>query len=649
MSEHPSLFGEKYLYGISPHLASCPTSGQKREATPDDSILATPVGIRIARSIQTLATYADSQRKEKRGLFNKIATDLLLEATNIPFFYDCISNEHILNPQLRTTSEELRAELTKSYRESAMKQDPLKLTKAQLLSAYKLAHLDSEYCEVGSEIMSGFLLSSVHPNLRKKGRDEIKAGLERGTISQGHLQYSQDRIVHLMYNLTTAVLESHDEELLKALGKTLTFQTQELNTTLPYSDLYTCSGMSENDETLAKFTHVDFTAMLLNKKYSSGVEFENIMKNLIQTSPVAQYYIHHVENNHSRYGQLTDYYETRYSLLGEQISADVKNVGEYFTRTLPFPENIIYAQGDLWYLYLEYFAKYALEKDIVKSPVISLSLPDRTVRPITLQEGDSGAAAKEVMQYASWLGEPATITDKYVVESFLNHLKPELQVPVCARLQVDNAVKRKELTSSPKHSIPQIGMYVAIDQQKYSDIAASRLFVDRSASRINIVIGNKTLSLQLDDNYLLCTADGTPLQITPTARIWWDHVILPQLYQYICRAPEDNEGYVDGINIEEGESAGQATRRLLSKRVGHLRTLGITTSGKSKHHTLEQRMRTLEVEFPLPKIKWLDLDKHNAGRPDGEKQTYVLPIERELKEPPTFHLPHAYDDTKNAF
>lgn len=650
MGERTSSFLEQqYICGIPPHLDGFQKISQTREATPEDTILATSEGIKIARSIQELTNYATTPHKRKRHILDGIATDHITNPVNIQLFYRSISDDHILSPQLRLNSTELRTELGKAYGEVALRQDPLKLTKAQLLSVYELAHSDGEYHEIGSEIFNGFLLSSVHPSMRRKNREEIKVGLERGTITQDHLQYTQDRIVHLIYTLTTTVLESHNEELLKALGETLTFQTRELNTPLPYSELYSCAGMSESDKTFVRFTHVDYTAMLLNKTYGSGVKIEEIMIDLIQASPIAQSYINHAQINKDRSKQFHDFYLTRYSLFGEPISADVENVGEYFTQKLPFPEKIIYAKDDLWYLYLEYFAKYALARGMVKSPVVPLSLPDGTVRPIILQEGDSGAAAKEVMQYASWLGEPTTIIDKHVIESFLNHLKPELQTPVHARLQVDNEVKREELTSLPKHSIPQIGMFIAIDQENNPDMAASRLFIDRSASHINLVIGNKTLALQLDDNYHICSADGIPLQITPTARMWWDHVILPQLYQYICRAPEDNEGYVDGINIEEGESAAQATRHFLSKRVGHMRTLGITASGKCKHHTPEQRMRTLEVEFPLPKIQWLDLDKHNAGRQDGEKQTYVLPIERELKEPPTFHLPHAYDDTKNMF
>lgn len=111
------------------------------------------------------------------------------------------------------------------------------------------------------------MLSSVHPSMRKKNQDEIRVGLEKGIITQNHLQHTQDRIVHLMYTLTTAVLKSHEEELLKSLGRTLTFQTSEFDDARPYTGLYACGGVSEEDDTLAKFTIVDYVTKILGKLY----------------------------------------------------------------------------------------------------------------------------------------------------------------------------------------------------------------------------------------------------------------------------------------------------------------------------------------------------------------------------------------------
>ena len=653
------MLEHKTIMGISPHITDLENKGINRSAQPGDSFFSTPEGMALSYPIHTLATYIDTSDSDRPSLLRKVAKELVSHPEQIGYFW----NQTTTVDRMKSRGEHLKSALSPVLKEAASEIDTFSLTETQLLSVFKALYppstgdkLEQEAAiEPAGSIWSGLIRGTVHKSLWGLPPEEIKERVKNGKIRMNELQYTQDRIVHLLYTLTTAVMETHDKHLLTKLFELSTFQTPYLDKKKVQSGLFVSAVQSLNNQTFAKYTLVDHARVLLGNMFNidTGGVVVHSMEKALELSPVGMQYIieAQAQKNKSRADLLLEFYQNRCASLGQTFLMKTVSIGEYYTRPFPFPENILYTnQQKLWYQYLGYLSTYNLEKGLVSSPILPLSLPDGTVRFIALQEGDNRLAAREVMKYAAENGTPSEITNAHVVDSFLTYSKPSLLETTYAGLEHNNKQKQAALLTQACHGIPKVGVHIAIDQDQHHEIAASMLSFDQSATFINVTIGNYTLKLQLNNEYELCYADGKPLEIDGQTKIWWKHVILPPLAELICKSPEEHEGYIDGTQGLSYEERMAAAKHTILKRIGHIRHLGITPDGKEKHNTQEQRDKVLALDYPLPHTPKLDLYELNKTDPFnefGNKVTYVLPVERELIETPVFYLPHAYDESQD--
>ena len=636
------------LMGIHPHIIDFKNKGENRPALPGDSFFATPDGIARTYPIHTLATYEITPNFLRSSFVHKTAQEITNDAAIFPFFWDELSNTKVTNPNLISAGTSLKKELIPELQKAALERETSLITENQILTVFSALHPKSEQeakrlFKPAEALWNGFIQGTVSPSFRGLSPEILKKRLDNGNIKMEDLQKTQNNIVHLLYTLTLGVLKTHDPYLMEALHDLLSYRHPSFGFRAPQAGLYAVAGFSLKDESLGEAILVDFTNSLLEATFHPGSDkARNNLEEVVEKSPTAKHYLKAAKKiKPIRDTDLIEFYDHRYGTLGQVVEAE--SAEEYYTRSLPFPENLIYsAKNDLWVEYLKFFSKYAIDNKVMKFPVEIVYLPDGTVRQVATVDEDPFYTAYEVMKYTAQ--QDINISKPHEVESFLAYLRPKLQKETFTKLALNNAKKRSDLIMNPSHGLSTMGLTVMIDEHNSPGIEAKRLSLDQSASEIDIQIGNSTLHMSLDDHYRLVAKDGTPLNLTRETKIWWDHVILPQLHQYICIKPEQHEGYMEGIALNGSESPQEATRRTIIRKVGHFRKLGLKQGGGEKHHTPEQRNLVLERRYLLPKVERLDLDVWNKDKPFGEKVTFVLPVEKELSERPIFHLPHAYTD-----
>jgi len=671
---YKTMIEYKTIRDISPHITDLDKKVINRPAEPGDSIFTTPEGLAFSFPIHTLATYIDTPDSDRPPLLREVAKELVSHPEQIDYFW----NQMTTVDRMKSRGEHLKSALSPVLKEVASEIDTFSLTETQLIALFRTLHppslSDEERNSVGpaNSIWTGLLRGTIHESMlgtaskhdRKnpqldseiiKGKlvlapKTIEERLESKNIGMSELQYTQDRIAHLLYTLTTAVMGTHDERLLRELYKLLSFQTSSLKE--PLLGLFMSAGKSFNDTAFTQFTLIDHTNELLGTMFK--IEPREIltgrMRKMLEHSPAGLHYILEADRDVTRAQLFEQFYKERVATLGLSAIMDTDSLGEYFTRPLSFPENILYAPKKLWYQYIEYYSMYCLENGWVNSPVLPLSLPDGTVRHVAVQEIDNRLAAREIIKYAAENGTPSEITNSHVIDSFFSYAKPNLLETTFGGLEHNNKQKQATLLTQACHGIPKVGVHIAIDQDQHPEIAASMLSFDQSGTFINVTIGNYILKLQLNNEYELCYADGKPLEVDEQTKIWWKHVILPPLAELICKSPEEHEGYIEGTQGLSHDERMAAAKHTILKRIGHIRHLGITPDGKEKHNTPEQRDRVLTLDYPLPHTPKLDLYELNTTTPFdefGNKVTYVLPVERELTETPVFYLPHAYDESQD--
>lgn len=637
------------IMGISPHIVGFPHAGENRAALPGDSVFSTPDGITRTYPIHTLATYEVTPSYLRPPLVHKTAQELATDPSILPFFWSELTNTNITNPNLINAGNALGKELVPELQKAALERETSLITENQILTVFSALHPKSEEAaklllKPAEALWNGFMQGTLPPALRGLNLDSIKKRLDAGNIKMDVLQTVQDKVVHLMYELTLGVMRTHDTYLMEALLDVLSYRHPSFNYKTIQSGLSVAASFSLNDNTLAKQILIDFTKSLLEGKYNPGeYTTRKLVDEILEKNPTAKHYLKAQEKlKPIRNNDLVDFYENRFGKSDHTVDTDL-SVTEYYTRTLPFPESLIYSsQNDLWAEYLRFFSDYAMENKIMKNPVELLYLPDGTIRQVATVDDDPFFAAQEIMRFVATQG--GEISKPHEVETFLAYLRPKLQKETFTNLALNNAKKRLDLIMNPSHGLSTMGLTVVIDENNSPGIEAKRLSLDQSASEIDIQIGNSILHMNLDDHYRLVAKDGMPLNLTRETKIWWDHVILPQLHQYVCVEPEQNEGYMEGITLSGNESRQEVTRRTIIRKIGHFRKLGLKPGGGEKHHSPEQRNLVLERKYLLPKVERLDLDVWNKDSPFGEKVTFVLPVEKELTERPVFHLPHAYKD-----
>lgn len=637
------------IMGISPHIIDFQNRGLNRPAQPGDSIFSTPDGMARTFPIHTLVTYATTPSHLRSSIVHQTAHELVSAPDHLSYFWSQMACEDIANEQLKPAGIALKREIFPLLGLVAAEIDTFSLTEKQLVSVFSALHSKPDrkgqsVSEPADSLWSGLMQGTVHKSMRGFTPETLKKRLANGNIKMDELQYTQDRIVHLLYTLTNGILKTHDTLLFQKLHDFLSFRMPSLNFREPQTGLQAAAGFSLNDDTLVKAILVDFTNSLFEAIYHPGSDEagKNLQKT-IENSPTGMHYLRSVRKKKPvRDQELMVFYNERYGKLGQMYDTEME-VCEFYSRILPYPENKIYSEKyELWVEYLKLFSDYATDNKLMEHPLEIVHLPDGSVRHIAMVNEDSFVAARDV--FRSFTQNNAEISHPHVIESFLTYVRPKLLDTTSAGLEINNRQKREDLINFPNHGLSRMGLTIAIDQKNSQAIEARSISVDQSGSVLDIQIGNTTLHMSLNDQYELCALDGAQLTLSDDVRIWWDHVILPQLHQYICVPPEENAGYMEGIELAAGESLQAATKRIVTKRIGFLRRLGLTKEGHEKHHTQEQRMTVLEHKFLLPHLETLDLDIFNQGRPFGEKVTFVLPIERELTERPIFHLPHAYKD-----
>ena len=645
MAEHNSWMG------ISPNVVNFQNKGLNREALPGDTVFTTPEAMTRTYPLHMISTYAITPPHLKQPLLGTIAKDLATDPTQLHYFWSEASAARYSNEDIKLAGKEVKNKVVPLLGEAASKLDTFSIKEEGLVTIFSALnpHEGSELNDISlikpaTELFKGLIDGTLHSSMRGLRSEKLSSRLKGGAIKMEELQYSQDRLVHLLYTLTNGVLKTHDQYLYQKLHDLLSFRTPFLNYRLPQAGLQAAAGFSLDNDTLAKAVLVDFTNSLFEAIYHPGSdEAGKNLQETIERSPVGMHYLRTAKKrDHNREDALMDFYNNRYGKIGQMQDTEM-DVEEYYTRVLPFPENEIYSQNkELWVEYLKLFSTYALDNKLMEYPMEIIFLPDNTVRHVAMVDDDPFHAAQATYRHIS--KNNAEISNAHVIESFLTYLRPRLLGTTTAGLKINNNQRRDNLIQSPSRGLSSMGLTVIIDQKNNPAIDAQSLSFDQSGSILDIQIENTTLHMRLNDQYELCSLEGFPLQLGDDVRVWWDHVILPQLHQYICVASDENEGYMDGIDLLPEETPQAATKRVITKKIGHLRRLGLTPDGREKHHTPEQRLAVMERKFLLPHIETLDLDIFNQDRPYGEKVTFVLPIERELTERPIFHLPNAYKE-----
>lgn len=605
----------------------------------------------VIKTVDIYSLYSEYGRTPatfRAPIVKNIATSLIADPTQVSSFWTEMSSNAEQGTQLLN-------ELRPSIKAASLEADYSKLNEKQLTSLFGLINPASEadtqsvVQSMLNDIWTGLVGGTMDKSFRQLSSDQLDKKLMLGQIGIKELQKTQDRIVGFLYTLTQGVLKTQDRHLYEKLNEFLAYETPILNPSQTHTGLVAAAGFSINPTTMVKAITVDYAHSLLETSLRPGndTSLENTKKT--HTHPATRSYLAAAKKYHPNGAKaLIEYFKNRKGIVGTVGYVDVDmDAAHYYTQPLQYPENLVQNMNNpLWAEYLTYYSSYAIENGMFRNPVEILYLPDRSVRHIVTENGEPFREARETIRLVS--EKKQEVAHPLILETFLNNLHPRLLDETSVKLEENNAQKRTDLVQFPSHGISKMGLTIDIDRKTYPSIEASSFHIDQTGSVIEIAIGNTTLHLGLNNRYELCAQDGSPLHLDLGARIWWNHVILPQLHHYICADPEETEGYIVGVELEAGETPQAATRRVRTNRIGHFRTLGSKKDGTDRQYTAKHA-EDLEknYRFLMPHTEILSLKERNKNKKpgDGQIETYVLPVEKELTKTPVFRLPHAYDDS----
>ena len=495
--------------GIQPHI-NLEYPGVNRDAQPGDSIFAQFAGkAGFVHPIEVFMTYVDVAKKNpldpQKPLLHALAEKLITDPSQIPFFW----NQLEANQTYAVKGKEMKNELLPELKKAASEVDTFSLTEDQVVSLFKGMHSGPESSVAHSKkrdpftvIFSGLIQGTIHELMRDLKPSEIEAKLKSGKLTMNELQDTQNRIIHFTYILTSGVLKTHDETLMRHLHDFLSLKTSLLSPAHPNAGLFAAGNSSLDDAALAKSVLVDFTNVLLMNMYDSGsrIYVENLHASLEQSKTGSYYFDERERVNPKRRVDLTNYYSSnRYGTFAKVKIDDKNNPVEYYSRPLPFPENQIYSSS-YRALSLEYFqllSSYVISRGLLQYPMSIISLPDGSIRHIAPAEGDPFDIARAVLMHVSHT--PQEVSGQYVIESFLTYLKPRLSEKTSTMLLKNNEQKKDNLISFPSHGIPSVGLTIAIDQAHNLAIEAESISIDKTGSRLDMKINNTVLHVRLNE------------------------------------------------------------------------------------------------------------------------------------------------------
>ena len=607
---------------------------------------------RLFHPFQVVENFKNLNKPERKEFIKKVACQLVSDPEYCECFFNYIENDHRKNPEDIVAIGEIKGCLCSGYLEkAAMTQDTFSLTEEQLLGFARMSLGDG--AKIGPKVMRGFVQGTTSSKIKGKSEKEIKEQfIKDKSISDEFVEAiaeTQDRTVELFYRLTSAILPTGDQGLYRLLFNLLNFQTPILKETDYQAPLYILGKIAIHDDSLAKMQIVDHVIELFSKILPDIAKKDSeYFSDVIQSFPFNQEYISILNRNESRAERITKVYkEIRETVekrgifapvVADEAEAVINEYGSPFP--LDHPDNQFVKTDPLWFLYTKLASEYLLSRGEIDSPVCLVAFPDNTIRSVNIAKGkgDNFTAARILIKYVINQHHIEGYEDHFFPISVLEYLKPQLSSEQKRQLEI-NLETIKTSSKTPSRGIPEEGVVFVMNEHKKQGIEACNIFFDQSGRKVRLTVGNYDLNFLLDNQLNLCYPNGELLDLTEEARLWWGNLILSNLEAFTSYTREEDIILSDLAGVSMTEAV-ESTRKQLLKRRGHLRR-----EPPNRGYTEEQRMKVLELRWPLPRIESLDLKTFNEGqtltRFKGQ-YTYVLPLEREKRnEPLRLKVPNA--------
>jgi len=620
---------------------------------------------RLYHPNQILRQYQENnivgKTKDRKEFLSRVASNLISDPEYCDLFFNYSNEWGCQHPEDTKDFEQIKSILFSSYLENTAEgQQTVAITDSQLLgfmkmSIGKIPDTNRDKITASTRILRGFVKGTLDPQLKGKSPNQIyqkTQSPEDPNPTKNALQETQTRITNLLYRLTLLVLESQDEDLYKRLNDIMVYKTCLLEKSNYQALLLSLGSFSLSDEVISQHVPLNYVMALFSAMYYP--EADTLAKDAValpisieKNKPIALSYLKMAQQFPDRLQAIEDWQIHRTSALESFTADNIPKLAEVkdesideLLEPLSFPDDSIYkVQDKFWFYYNDLVSRYFMQKGLIQGPFSAIVLPDGRVRTISVKEGKNDIVATKIMKKSLETGQGGEITNHFVIDSALGFLKPKFNVDKMREELIINTEKVK----NPVRGINKKGVFNDIND---SDIAASSIFFDSSGSRITITIGNYQIPLYLNDHYELCYYDSKqPIEVDQKTKIWWETIIISTLKVLIYPEKEDDV-LITGTEDLTIEEAVKETKKRFFDRIGFLRQL------PSNHgYTEEQRYKTLEIRFPLPKIETLDLKTLNVERDlirEKGQLTYVLPIEKKEEDstPPHIRSPHAFDEVK---
>lgn len=441
----------------------------------------------------------------------------------------------------------------------------------------------------------------------------------------------QKEIVDVMYNSAVHLLSDESTYGWEPLLEILTFKSPFLNASNIQAGRYVAAELSSDEDLFMKYYWLNTTAGSLitllrdanfRKRFDErGVKLVNSNpgfmeiyrnKSLIISLAQAEKYLQEEDERYS-----TDWHK-------KLLEQDTNDFSDLFVAP-EFPYSITTRPNPLMNLTKRLIA---LEYRSEMQDIVSVILPPfNTAFNIMIGKNEPQnilEKPKRAMHLVYEKGPGGEISNPYTIHDALRWFRPELFGTTFIKLEKMTIPKIKKRLAHPKRSLPSGGIHIVFDAQTHPFIEASAIDIDKTGKKITLTFGAYTIPLCMDNEGHIRAQDGSPINLEPNSRSWWEAAILSTIADITSPVEGDEVLLTDTAGMPHDEAM-EKTQRAFVLRGPHMRRLH-----PGQGFNTRRAEELLLEEWPFPHIQEpIDLFAYN-GIPHADKQNDQNPrIERE--------------------